>query len=404
MRIKEEIDIIIVFPYRFREFDRLRFEIECLKKEANVVIYELLDVLYPHFSSAYHTHDNDGDIERFVSLSDWRTVYENKVASSNQKPYVINFVPKTTFKDLFVNYVVSNSNVNIIEYRNPGIPNYLLEMDFLSAFSEKAKFIIKRGTFAWLRFALVTKLVLIFSRFFCRSSDFILVAGSKYIPEKNKKIIAANSFDYASYLNYNNVGNESELYKDCIVFVDTGSPLFDTDSLLMRNTHPLTVSKWYPSIREYFDNLERLTSLEIVIAAHPKHKYNNKTNKIFGNRRIIHGKTQEIIRNSKMVLIRNSTAVSFAVIYNKPIIIMYSDELLKDDNTFYKDIKFWSEELFCPFINIDHPSFPNKYEQFPRINKKAYTEYKLKYLTSRVDNKTNCEVIMDEIVNNENNF
>jgi hypothetical protein len=83
---------------------------------------------------------------------------------------------------------------------------------------------------------------------------------------------------------------------------------------------------------------------------------------------------------------------------------MYSDELLKDDNTFYKDIKFWSEELFCPFINIDHPSFPNKYEQFPRINKKAYTEYKLKYLTSRVDNKTNCEVIMDEIVNNENNF
>ena len=62
---KEGIKIIIVFPYRFREFDMSRFEIECLKREANVVIYELIDALYPHFSYAYHTRDGSDDIERF---------------------------------------------------------------------------------------------------------------------------------------------------------------------------------------------------------------------------------------------------------------------------------------------------------------------------------------------------
>ncbi len=403
MNEKKDIDIIIVYPYRFREFDRLRFEIECLKKKANVIVYELIDAIHPYFSPAYHERDNGKDIERFSSVSDWRTTYESKVALSKQKPYVINFIPSTNIKDTFVNYIVSNSNVYIIEYKNPGIPNHILEMNSFFALFAKVRYVIRNTTLPQFRYIFMTKLMQIFSKFFCRKSDFILAADHKHTLENNNQIISANSFDYTLYLNYKDTFCKSDLYKDNIVFLDGGGPLFSTDSLLTKGKYLLTVEKWYPAIRKYFDRLEELTSLQVVIAAHPKHKFNSETNKIFGNRRIIHGKTQEVIYNSKMVITRGSTATSFAIMYNKPIIMIYSDEI-RQDNRQYKSVRFWSEELSCPFVNIDHPVFPNKYKIFPKINKKSYMEYKLKHLTSRIDNKTNCEIIIDEIINNKNTF
>ena len=399
MHKKKNIDIIILYPYRFREFDRIRFEIECLKKEANVVIYELIDAISPEFSPAYHTFDNGLDIERFSSVGNWRIAYENKVVMSKQKPYVINFIPRTNIKDSFVNYIVSNSNVYIMEYNNPGIPDYLLELDSFLATYQRVKYAIKSKTISQFKYIFISKLIQILSKPFCRDSDFILVAGYKREHENNRKIIHANSFDYALYLNYINKSRKSDLCKDSIVFIDGGGPLFSTDSLLTKGKYLLTIEKWYPAIRKYFDILEELTSHQVVIVAHPKHKFDSKTNKIFGNRRIVHGRTQEMIRNSKMVITRGSTATSFAVMYNKPIILIYSDEICQD-NRQYNLIKFWSEELSCPFVNIDNPNFPHKYKSFPIINKKSYTEYRLKYLTSRGDSKTNCEVIMDQIINN----
>ena len=402
MNIKKEVDIIILWPYRFREFDRARFEVECLKKESNVIIYELIDAIYPHFSKAYHTQDNASDVKRFSSLGAWRADYEDRVASLKRKPYVINHIPRSTFKDTYVNYVISKSNVNIISYDNYGIPDYLSdsEINNFNLILIKLKFIIKRATFALIRRRFLSRAMSILSGFLCRDSDFVLAVSGrcKNSPETNKKIIAANSYDYSSFLGYKNVENESDLYKNCIVFLDSGFPLFKGDALLLKVSHPLTVEKWYPAIRKYFDYVEESTSLEIVIASHPKVKPNSEMRKAFGNRRIICGKTQELVRSSKMTITRNSTSISFAVLYNKPLILVHSDELLKDNNTYYNGIKYWSEELHTPYININHPHFTNEHKHIPQVNKKAYTEYKLKYLTSRLDKKTNCRIIMDDIV------
>jgi len=399
--LKIDTKIIVLAAYRFREFDRNRFEIECLRQSSNVVIHDLIDVLYPHFTSAYHTFDASDDVKRFTSILDWKASYEKEVLSSCQEVYVINHVPITTIKDLFVNIVVSRSNVKIIQYKNPGIANYLLELDLLPSLVEKLIYVIRRSTFRWLGAELVKRLVQLIGKFVCRNSDFLLFAGDKYETASSSKVLPANSFDYNSFLNFKGGFSENDTIKDSIVFVDTGAPLFDTDSLLMRNTHPLTKERWYPALRAFFDNLESLTSFKVVIAAHPKHQYDKKTKKVFGNRDIIHGRTQEMIRNSKAVIVRNSTAISYAILYNKPIVIVHSNELLKDNNTFYKSIKFWSKELSCPFINIDLPFDSNNINFEKNIDKKLYQKYILNYLTSREDQKTNCQVIKEEILNHE---
>ena len=62
--------------------------------------------------------------------------------------------------------------------------------------------------------------------------------------------------------------------------------------------------------------------------------------------------SKEIIKNSKVVLLHSSTALSFAVLFNKPTIFLTSDQLSKswvgiNINTFAKSVN-------GPLINIDN--------------------------------------------------
>ena len=45
--------VLIFYPFRFRNYDYDRFEIKYLEKDFNVYIFDLLDLIHPHFSKAY---------------------------------------------------------------------------------------------------------------------------------------------------------------------------------------------------------------------------------------------------------------------------------------------------------------------------------------------------------------
>ena len=44
---------IILYPFKFRNFDEKRFELDLLKKKHNVIIFEFINILFPHFKKAY---------------------------------------------------------------------------------------------------------------------------------------------------------------------------------------------------------------------------------------------------------------------------------------------------------------------------------------------------------------
>lgn len=46
-------NILIFYPYRFRNYDFERFELKFLKKKNNLIIIDLLDIIHPHFKKAY---------------------------------------------------------------------------------------------------------------------------------------------------------------------------------------------------------------------------------------------------------------------------------------------------------------------------------------------------------------
>ena len=392
------VKIIVIFPYRFRKFDNDRFEIECLKRHSDLIVHELINTLHRDFTVAYHTFDQSKYIKRFSSLLDWRREYLETVRLCETKPYVINFVSTSTFKELIVNYVLSSSDVFLIKYNNPGVPSYNSVDSFFSKIHTKYKFILKRATFKWLIFTLLSILSRYLSLLFCRKNDYTLVVDHSYNRYSNG-IISINSFDYSMFIRQTREDKFKDGDKDIIVYLDTGAPLFKTDSFLSGNKHPLTIESWYPSLVNFFDILENKTSKTVVIAAHPKHRYSSEMKHYFGNRDIIHGETQNLAAQASLVLVTNSTAVSYAVMYNKPVMVLLSDELIRDDNILLKESNYLTNILGCSSINIDKVDGV-KLTNFP-IDKTKYLKYKSKYLSSRTDNKTNCEIIVDEIINHE---
>jgi hypothetical protein len=387
--------ILVIFPYCFRDFDRKRFEIECLKRYTNVVVHDLSDALHPHFSEAYHVFDTSSDVLRFSSVLEWKEEYLDRIKSYKGKVYVINFVSVTTFKELFVNYILSSSNVFLIKYNNPGVSTYgCIDEGFFSKIRTKYFFIVKRASFKWFVHAiLLSRLLIKLNLFLCRKNDFILSVDKKF-NNFSSKVILSNSFDYSMAVKKNKSNNNNN---GVIVYLDTGAPLFKTDSFLLGNKQPLTKELWYPSLINFFNIIENKTLNKVVIAAHPKHKYSAENKHCFGARHIIHGDTMNLVSQASLVLVTNSTAVSYAVMFNKPVLVLLSNELIEDGNILLKESNHLSSILGCPTINVDkiNESLLSNFS----INTEKYLTYKNKYLSSRLDSKTNCEIIINEIIN-----
>ncbi|MFM9118955.1 MAG: hypothetical protein ACKOQT_01350, partial [Acidimicrobiaceae bacterium] len=68
--------LIVVWPYRFRDFDWQRFELEQLSQHVEVHVHELIDALTPEFAAAYANQSDRPEVMRFSSLKDWRREFK----------------------------------------------------------------------------------------------------------------------------------------------------------------------------------------------------------------------------------------------------------------------------------------------------------------------------------------
>ena len=61
--------------------------------------------------------------------------------------------------------------------------------------------------------------------------------------------------------------------------------------------------------------------LKVVIAAHPRSDYDSMPG-VFSGRTIIKGQTVELVARSKLVVMHMSTALSYAVFFRKPVMVL----------------------------------------------------------------------------------
>lgn len=239
---------------------------------------------------------------------------------------------------------------------------------------------------------------------------FLLAGGLKslkspqsLIIDNKTRIIWAHSYDYDDYLlvnknTKNNLGNFTK--KNFAVFIDSPSPLIKHDALIPGISSPLTSSIYFPSLCSFFDQVEKNLNLEIVIASHPKSNH-VKRPMYFGKRRVFKNMTIELIKKSKLVINRNSTAVNFAILYFKPLIFHTSKQIL-NHAVMSNQINSMSRLLDKKPINIDSLENIDWNEEL-NIKRELYINYCNQYIKNPISKKKFLwDIVVSEIDEKKN--
>jgi len=235
-------------------------------------------------------------------------------------------------------------------------------------------------------------------------SDFIMSGGLSGLNEiaakYSKKVIPSHSFDYDLFLKVDK-NLESKKGDKYAVYIDQYYAKHP-DVEYMEEEYFIDEDKFYPSLESFFLDFERETRLKVIVAAHPRSQYDLYPD-LFGKRKLVKGKTAELIKESEMVLLHTSTAISFAVLWQKPLLFLTSNEII---NSFvHLDIVSLSNFFSKRVVNLDNYTsqeiIDNLQKDFSKNNYEKYRDNYLKYPGS--PNVNSWQIFTDFILNKFNN-
>lgn len=135
------------------------------------------------------------------------------------------------------------------------------------------------------------------------------------------QIVKVNHFLYDDFLtsqfNTNSIPVQCQNY---ILFLDEYHPLHpDWETTNFKNIIP--PNKYFASMKKAFDYFEKKFNLPVIVAAHPKASYSGCEfgEGIFGKRKIIQNKTDELSYGAQIFLAHASTSRFLAVFQKKPL-------------------------------------------------------------------------------------
>lgn len=136
----------------------------------------------------------------------------------------------------------------------------------------------------------------------------------------------------------------------------------------------------------FFDYIENKYDLEVIIAAHPKSDYNEY---YWEGRKCYKYKTAELVKNAELVFLHGSAAISFAVIFGKPIAILTTNGYNKV-KVLSEHMKRLSSIMRLTIFNIDVNFDIEVKKLIPQISN-AYIYH---YLTHKgIEDKENIEIL-----------
>ena len=164
------------------------------------------------------------------------------------------------------------------------------------------------------------------------------------------KKIPAHSFDYEVYraeeATGENISNLNSM--PYAVYLDEDIAGHE-DNLEMGLAAPASADQFYPVLSRFFDKYQLISGQRILIAGYPGEK--SQLINHFQGREIRYKQTAQLVKGASLVFAHASTAISFAILWKKPIIFLTSKQIAK---SWYQP---WIEApqllLKSPLINID---------------------------------------------------
>lgn len=212
---------------------------------------------------------------------------------------------------------------------------------------------------------------------------------NKYISSGNNPMIDIhiNQDDWErSRTDIKRVENTPERYA---VFCDQYFPYHPDNESFIKDDIDKLAAEYYSLMNQYFDYLENLYNVKVLIAAHPKSNYNGGE---FDGRPIVKFKTLELVRYADIVIQHSSMSISYSVIFDKPIALVITPGLMKYKE-FYVPLIQYSEYFKLPLYDLS-----KNIEARPQIvSQEVKQKYIYDYMTSPgIEEKENID-ILDEL-------
>ena len=159
------------------------------------------------------------------------------------------------------------------------------------------------------------------------------------------------------------------------------------------NIKLLNANQYYSSLNTFFLKIEKKFKISVVICSHPT-AFNNE--KHFEGRPVYRMKTMELSRHAEFCLTHHSTSMSYAMIFKKPIVFIYNNEMKSLYKNYYmRDLLSLSKYTNMPLINVDS-EFIDRNEFI--VNDDIYEKYVHDYVASKESqNKDSYQIILNNL-------
>ena len=396
--MKKKKKLIIIWDVVFRDFDYYRLELEKISKFIDIEVHDMNRVFNKNLESIYQTNSKRKIVKRFNTFNQWKNNF--KKINENNEISILLTNNGNNFTKFYFNLFLVTKKLPIITISN----NTVKETTKAASINFETIFfkLLNNLNFKFLIKFFSNRLFSTLNKYFIKP-DYV-ISNSIYdynIQNKNKskktKIFKGNSFDFSNSITYRSKKSKLSLKKNFSILIDSTGPRFKDEYAIFNNQQTHTPEKWYPSVNKFFDFLEKNFNTRIKICPHPKTK-TKKYSKDFGGRENIENKLLYMVKNSKIVISKGSTAIIYAIIFKKPVLLLYSNEMLKHKNYMRNVVNSFSSDLNLKPINIDKKYDKNLIKRRFKINKKLYKNYLKKYATARRDYKPNYKILI-EILN-----
>jgi hypothetical protein len=368
---KKSINKIIILtetPFRYRDYQR--FGVEILSKNFHVLVLDMTKLIHPEFWENYkqeqYSFSGCVNIERFEDFSDAISTLANGVIAID---YLLSGEIQKNIR-----VALRGQGVLITTVLAGLIPtNTFGHSEPLFNIARSGRDFLKKN---YSSFRVLTRQLTPLPH---HIYDISVLGGSQALALARSRApfqIYGHSFDYDLFLELREHNEKSAEY---IVFLD--QDFVGHSDRLITGTKPfITATKYLQSMNNFFSTIESLYGMPVKIAGQPKANY-GKDHPF--NQRLITGRaTAEVVKNASLVLAHFSTSISFAVLWNKPIFLLSTNEL-ESSLVQKKCIDSFQKELKASLLNVDSQklniSFLKDQLQIPY---KEYRQYQEKFIKS----------------------
>jgi len=217
--------------------------------------------------------------------------------------------------------------------------------------------------------------------------DYLFTAGSVLGNTRifNRNSLAVNLCDNDTFLKVSKTECKKVNYRYA-VFLDSNM-VNHLDA--PEGAYIMDASVYFSKMRAAFDQIEK-TGIQVVVASHPTSDYTEQT---FGGRSVFRGITAELVKYSELVIAHQSTSISYAILFEKPLLLIKTDEMEFHVLDSPLDVMLGSANaLQIPIMRAEDIVI-NDVSNI-KVNKSLYDNYKYKYLISHgVEKASNFEIV-----------